>query len=108
MYADKITNSMRNALDETQRRREIQNAYNEEHNITPTTIVKNTRASLEATAVAEDEVVYGIKDTDDIDEIRENLEKLKAEMLEAAKDLQFERAAQLRDKIKELEERIQK
>jgi len=108
MYADKITNSMRNALDETQRRREIQNAYNEEHNITPTTIVKNIRDSIEATAVAEDEVVYGIKDTDDIDEIRENLEKLKAEMLEAAKDLQFERAAQLRDKIKELEERIQK
>lgn len=108
MYADKITNSMKNALDETQRRREIQNAYNEEHNITPTTIVKNIRDSIEATAVAEDEVVYGIKDTDDIDEIRENLEKLKAEMLEAAKDLQFERAAQLRDKIKELEERIQK
>lgn len=108
MYADKITNSMKNALDETQRRRKIQNAYNEEHNITPTTIVKNIRDSIEATAVAEDEVVYGIKDTDDIDEIRENLEKLKAEMLEAAKDLQFERAAQLRDKIKELEERIQK
>ncbi len=108
MYADKITNSMKNALDETQRRREIQNAYNEEHNITPTTIVKNIRDSIEATAVAEDEVVYGIKDTDDIDEIRENIEKLKAEMLEAAKDLQFERAAQLRDKIKELEERIQK
>jgi excinuclease ABC subunit B len=108
MYADRITNSMRNALDETQRRREIQNAYNEEHNITPTTIVKNIRDSIEATAVAEDEVVYGIKDTDDIDEMKANLEKLKAEMLEAAKDLQFERAAQLRDKIKELEERIQK
>ncbi len=99
---------MRNALDETQRRREIQNAYNEEHNITPTTIVKNIRDSIEATAVAEDEVVYGIKDTDDIDEMKANLEKLKAEMLEVAKDLQFERAAQLRDKIKELEERIQK
>ncbi|WP_027701014.1 excinuclease ABC subunit UvrB [Metaclostridioides mangenotii] len=108
MYADRITNSMRNALDETQRRREIQNAYNEEHNITPTTIVKNIRDSIEATAVAEDEVVYGIKDTDDIDDMKANLEKLKAEMLEAAKDLQFERAAQLRDKIKELEERIQK
>lgn len=108
MYADRITNSMRNALDETQRRREIQNAYNEEHNITPTTIVKNIKDSIEATAVAEDEVVYGIKDTDDIDEMKANLEKLKAEMLEAAKDLQFERAAQLRDKIKELEERIQK
>ncbi|WP_315169441.1 excinuclease ABC subunit UvrB [Metaclostridioides mangenotii] len=108
MYADRITNSMRNALDETQRRREIQNAYNEEHNITPTTIVKNIKDSIEATAVAEDEVVYGIKDTDDIDEMKANLEKLKAEMLEAAKDLQFERAAQLRDKIKVLEERIQK
>ncbi|WP_304341407.1 excinuclease ABC subunit UvrB [Metaclostridioides mangenotii] len=108
MYADRITNSMRNALDETQRRREIQNAYNEEHNITPTTIVKNIKDSIEATAVAEDEVVYGIKDTDDIDEMKANLEKLKTEMLEAAKDLQFERAAQLRDKIKELEERIQK
>lgn len=108
MYADKITNSMNNAIEETARRREIQNAYNEEHGITPTTIVKNIRDSIEATAVAEDEVVYGIKETDDIDEIKANLEKLKAEMLEAAKDLQFERAAQLRDKIKELEERIQK
>ncbi|KPI47395.1 excinuclease ABC subunit B [Clostridioides difficile] len=108
MYADRITDSMQNAIDETKRRRDIQNLYNEEHNITPKTIQKNIRDSIEATKVAEEEVVYGISDTDDKDEIRANIEKLKSEMMEAAQNLQFERAAELRDKVKQLEEKLEK
>lgn len=106
MYADKITNSMENAIQETKRRREIQSLYNEEHGITPKTIKKSIRDSIEATKVADEEVVYGIKDTDDIDEIKQNIASLQSEMMEAAQNLQFERAAELRDKIKQLEERI--
>ncbi|VIG01579.1 excinuclease ABC subunit B [Clostridioides difficile] len=108
MYADRITDSMQNAIDETKRRRDIQNLYNEEHNITPKTIQKNIRDSIEATKVAEEEVVYGISDTDDKDEIRANIDKLKSEMIEAAQNLQFERAAELRDKVKQLEEKLEK
>lgn len=108
MYADRITNSMQNAIDETKRRRDIQNLYNEEHDITPKTIQKSIRDSIEATKVAEEEVVYGISDTDDKDEIINNIEKLKSEMMEAAQNLQFERAAELRDKVKQLEEKLEK
>ncbi|MGL5312734.1 MAG: excinuclease ABC subunit UvrB [Peptostreptococcaceae bacterium] len=107
MYADKITRSMDNAMQETKRRREIQSLYNEEHGITPRTIKKSIRDSIEATKVADEEVVYGIKDTNDIEEIKMNIASLQAEMMEAAQNLQFERAAELRDKIKQLEERIQ-
>ena len=106
MYADKITRSMENAISETKRRREIQMLYNEEHNITPTTIKKKVRDTIEATIVADEETIYGIKETDNIDEIKENIASLQAEMMEAAQNLQFERAAELRDKIKQLEERI--
>jgi excinuclease ABC subunit B len=106
MYADKITKSMENAISETKRRREIQMLYNEEYNITPTTIKKKVRDAIEATVVADEETIYGIKETDNIDEIKENIASLQAEMMEAAQNLQFERAAELRDKIKQLEERI--
>lgn len=106
MYADKITRSMESAITETKRRREIQMLYNEEHNITPTTIKKKVRDAIEATVVADEETIYGIKETNNIDEIKENIAALQAEMMEAAQNLQFERAAELRDKIKQLEERI--
>nr|WP_317331200.1 excinuclease ABC subunit UvrB [uncultured Romboutsia sp.] len=106
MYADKITRSMESAINETKRRREIQMLYNEEHNITPTTIKKKVRDTIEATVVADEETIYGIKETDNIEEIKENIAALQAEMMEAAQNLQFERAAELRDKIKQLEERI--
>ena len=105
-YADKITRSMESAIAETKRRREIQMLYNEEHNITPTTIKKKVRDAIEATVVADEETIYGIKETDNIEEIKENIAALQAEMMEAAQNLQFERAAELRDKIKQLEERI--
>ena len=64
MYADKITRSMESAIAETKRRREIQMLYNEEHNITPTTIKKKVRDAIEATVVADEETIYGIKETD--------------------------------------------
>ena len=106
MYADKITRSMESAIAETKRRREIQMLYNEEHNITPTTIKKKVRDAIEATVVADEETIYGIKETDNVEEIKENIAALQAEMMEAAQNLQFERAAELRDKIKQLEEMI--
>ena len=106
MYADKITRSMQATIEETKRRREIQMLYNEEHNITPTTIKKKVRDAIEATVVADEETIYGIKETDNVEEIKENIAALQAEMMEAAQNLQFERAAELRDKIKQLEERI--
>ena len=106
MYADKITRSMESAIAETKRRREIQMLYNEEHNITPTTIKKKVRDAIEATVVADEETIYGIKETDNVEEIKENIAALQVEMMEAAQNLQFERAAELRDKIKQLEERI--
>lgn len=106
MYADKITRSMESAIAETKRRREIQMLYNEEHNITPTTIKKKVRDAIETTVVADEETIYGIKETDNVEEIKENIAALQAEMMEAAQNLQFERAAELRDKIKQLEERI--
>ena len=106
MYADKITRSMESAIAETKRRREIQMLYNEEHDIIPTTIKKKVRDAIEATVVADEETIYGIKETDNVEEIKENIAALQAEMMEAAQNLQFERAAELRDKIKQLEERI--
>ena len=81
MYADKITRSMESAIAETKRRREIQMLYNEEHNITPTTIKKKVRDAIEATVVADEETIYGIKETDNVEEIKENIAALQAEMM---------------------------
>lgn len=106
MYADKITRSMQSAIDETKRRREIQMHYNEEHGIVPKTIKKGIRNAIEATIVADEEAIYGDINENDESSIRESIETLQAEMMEAAQNLQFERAAQLRDKIKELEEKL--
>ena len=106
MYADKITRSMAATIEETARRREIQSLYNEEHGIIPKTIQKDIRDNIETLKLAEEEEIYGISDTDDKEQIKANIEKLKAEMMEAATNLQFERAAELRDKIKELENKI--
>ena len=106
MYADKMTDSMKKAIDETGRRRVIQQAYNEEHGITPTTIVKPIRDLIRATQVAEETESYLQKVTDgkrlSKDEKSILLVKLEKEMKEAAKALDFERAAQLRDTVIEL------
>jgi excinuclease ABC subunit B len=106
MYADKITRSMQSAIEETKRRREIQMQYNEEHGVVPKTIKKGIRNAIEATIVADEEAIYGEINENDEDSIKESIEALQDEMMEAAQNLQFERAAQLRDKIKELEDKL--
>ena len=104
MYADRITKSMDKAINETNRRRQIQMKYNEEHNITPQTITKDIREVIEATKVAEDTDKYGIDVNEDMTkkEAMETITRLEIEMFEAAEQLQFERAAELRDKLEEL------
>ena len=106
MYADKITRSMAVTIEETKRRREIQSQYNEENGIIPRTIVKEVRDSIEPLKAADEEVLFGVSESEDIYDLKSSIESLQQEMMEAAQNLQFERAAQLRDKIKELEERI--
>ncbi len=105
MYADKITDSMQQAIDETARRRSIQQQYNEEHGIVPKTIIKEIRDLIAITKVAEDEENYmTLADYEDMSkEDRETLiMKLEKEMKDAAKALDFETAATLRDTILEL------
>lgn len=103
MYANKITNSMRVALDETERRRTIQKAFNEEHGITPQTIKKKVPQVIQATYAAEDTEDYAAsaapKTKLSKQEKAAMIERLEAEMKQAAKDLNFERAAELRDVV---------
>jgi len=107
MYADTITSSMKYAIDETNRRRKIQDEYNKAHNIKPKSVQKDIRDIIEATIVAEDDENYGIEDKElKKEDIEEIISKLEEEMMRAAADLQFERAAELRDKIMELRSKI--
>lgn len=109
MYADTITRSMQACIDETERRRTKQLAYNTAHNITPETVKKGMRSILEsitekdyvtAPIVADIEETYGIE----LKEIPKLIKKMHKEMLAAAKELNFEKAAELRDRIKQLED----
>lgn len=106
MYADNITNSMEKTIDETNRRRSIQKAYNKEHNIIPRTITKEIREVIEISTIAEEEASYTIEASSDLlldkKELTKHISKLEKEMKEAAKDLQFERAAVLRDEIERM------
>ncbi|MCM0626403.1 excinuclease ABC subunit UvrB [Lysinibacillus sp. OL1_EC] len=106
MYADHVTDSMKKAIDETKRRRALQMAYNEEHGITPQTIIKKIPDVIRATQVAEEEESYVTKATKGKKltkaEREQLLASLEVEMKEAAKALDFERAAELRDTIFEL------
>ena len=104
MYADKITDSMQKAMDETARRRSIQEKYNEEHGIVPKTIIKEIRDLIAITKVAEEDTTYTLADYEDMSkEDRDTLiMKLEKEMKDAAKALDFETAATLRDTILEL------
>ena len=109
MYADKITDLMERAISETERRRAIQMQYNEEHGIVPKTIHKEIRASIEATKIAEDENGYDLSDVSklkDKKDIGDAIIILRSEMMEAAEKLEFEKAAQIRDKIMELEKKL--
>ncbi|SEA41258.1 excinuclease ABC subunit B [Thalassobacillus cyri] len=105
MYADKITDSMGTAIEETKRRREKQIAFNEEHGITPTTIKKEVRDVIRATMAAEDEEHYDTtpKPKEMTKKEREKMiENMEKEMKQAARNLDFERAAELRDVLLEL------
>ena len=103
MYADKITGSMRRAIDETERRRKIQADFNQEHGITPKSIVKDVRNIIEATLVAEDQIEY---DEDlSAEELHAIVLGMESAMLQAAESLEFERAAELRDKIIQMKKR---
>lgn len=106
MYADNITKSMDKAINETNRRREIQDKYNKEHGITPKTIVKGVREIIEATMVAEEEAKY--EETFSNEELEIMIEGLESAMLKAAEELNFEKAAELRDKMLELKKMIKR
>ncbi len=102
MYADKITRSMEKAISETERRREIQMEYNEEHGIVPKTIIKKVHEIIKATITPEEKKTMGLdKDPESMSEKELNkvIKALDKEMRQAALDLQFERAANLRDEI---------
>jgi len=103
MYADSVTGSMERAINETERRRALQIAYNEEHGIVPKTIIKGVRDVLEITSKNKLEAKTGKKKMSAA-ERRQLIDKLTVEMKNAAKLLEFEHAAYLRDKIKELQE----
>ena len=108
MYADRRSDAMEKAINETERRRNIQQKYNEDHDITPRTIEKSVRAVIEATkAVGEDADYYRGKSPSELTkkELADYIRLLEKEMKQAAADLQFERAAELRDKIFEYKQR---
>lgn len=104
MYADRITGSMDRAIKETNRRREIQNQYNEEHGIVPKTIMKEVREVIEATKVAEESSDYNTDEKVELSakDKKKLIKQYTDEMMDAAKNLQFERAAELRDVIEKL------
>lgn len=104
MYADRITNSMERAIFETNRRRDIQNQYNIDNDITPKSIIKGIRNIIEATIAAEEEGTYDEKFNDS--EILAMIEGLESTMLERAEALEFEKAAELRDKIIQLRKMV--
>jgi excinuclease ABC subunit B len=109
LYADKVTDSMQRAIDETRRRRALQEAYNEQHGITPATIRKAIRKGIEEEIQARRMVrdLVGIPSEEQY-VTQEFINELEAEMLAAAQDLDFERAAQLRDRILQLKKQLGK
>ena len=106
MYADGLTASMRQAIDETSRRRKIQAAYNRRHHITPTTIRKEISAIFETAGIADgaaaDGVAEPLAEFDNMEDLEARIKELEHEMHAAARDLDFEKAADLRDRVKAL------
>ncbi len=105
MYADELTESMEKAIKETNRRRAIQEEYNKKHGITPQTIRKSVRDVIKATIVEDLQSEYGISKDENVEDI---ISRLTDEMLKHAQSMEFEKAAELRDKIKELEKMLDK
>lgn len=111
MYADTITDSMRKAISETNRRRNIQEDYNREHGIVPKTIIKKVHDIIKATVSVEEKKGMGLdKDPESMDrkELEKVISNVQKEMRQAAADLQFERAAELRDEVIELKKILEK
>ncbi|MFI4883539.1 MAG: helicase-related protein, partial [Phycisphaerales bacterium JB064] len=106
MYADEVTPAMKNAMDETDRRREKQTAYNEKMGITPETIKKEIRRGIEMQLRARKTAREAAGSAEESFDIAELLRELEAEMLEAAQKLEFEKAARLRDQARKLKERL--
>ena len=107
LYADKVTDAMRNAIEETRRRRELQEKYNAEHGITPETVRKNIRAGIESAISAHRQANAAVGRKDEAEFINdEYLSELEAEMMAAAEGLEFERAAALRDRIVQLRKAV--
>jgi len=113
LYADNMTDSMERAISETERRRKIQLAYNEKHNITPTPIVKRSNNAIlqfleVSRRLTSQELEQAFEQADDLplDAIPDLIVRLEAEMKESAKKLEFEEAAKLRDRIKHLRDRM--
>lgn len=103
MYADSITKSMKLAIDETNRRRQIQMAYNEEHNIKPKSIIKDISEITTVSMAAEEDEDYDLRTTDiDSNQLHQIIVNLEEEMMKSAELLDFEKAAQLRDQIRKL------
>ena len=107
LYADKVTDSMQRAIDETGRRREIQEAYNKEHGITPETIQKNIRVGISNEAAAHRKANEAVgRDNEEQYITEEYIHELEGEMMEAADQLEFERAAAIRDRISQLQDSV--
>ncbi|HEX6961951.1 MAG TPA: excinuclease ABC subunit UvrB [Lacipirellula sp.] len=107
LYADKVTDSMQRAIDETERRRKLQEAYNEKHGITPETIKKAIHRGIESVAAAHAKANAAVGRTEETQYITEEyLAELEAEMLAAAEALEFERAAAIRDRIERMRDSI--
>ena len=108
LYADTVTESMRNTLQETKRRRKIQTEYNKKNHITPTSIQKEVREGIEAVKKAREIVKETAGLQEGVEDVMQVLSDLEAEMEEAARSLQFERAIFLRDQIKTLQKKLEK
>ena len=107
LYGDKVTNSMQKAIDETARRRKLQEAYNKKHGITPETIRKAIHRGIEATAAAHAQANAAVGRTEETKYITEEyIAELEVEMLAAAEALEFERAAAIRDRIEKMQDAI--
>ena len=102
MYADELTDSMHKAISETNRRRKIQMEYNEEHGIIPQTIKKDIREEIKASIVEETKEEYHVENVEN-KSVKEIIDELTTQMLEYAQKMEFEKAAEIRDKIKEWE-----